>query len=90
MEGLMDAAIKAAVDDWTAMDVADMWSFTVINDYIEKHEDALVAFGMFVRGMRVRPVRIVQLEFHHTMEGMRGIICMNVEILKQKIKWTLL
>lgn len=32
----MNAAIKAAVDDWTAMDVADMWSFTVINDYIEK------------------------------------------------------
>jgi|JI10StandDraft_1071094.scaffolds.fasta_scaffold57999_2 hypothetical protein len=60
----------------------------VINSYISKYESIFVSFGMFFKGLRILPVHTGDLEsnYHHTLAGMRGIICMNLHILKNKIK----
>lgn len=47
-----------------------------------------ISFGFFIKGLRCKPVGTDDLKFsyHHTLDGFRGIISMNVHVLKQKIK----
>ena len=83
MEGL-DAAIRAAVKDW---EECNFYSSEQINTYIDHHEMALVSFGGFYRGMRIKPVQSDRLEvdFHFTLNGMRGVISLSVHRLRQKV-----
>ena len=84
-EGLINAAISAAIVEWTE---AAQWFPEDMNRYISRHEGTFVSFGMFVRGTRVRPVATAFLDrdYHHTLDGMRGIICMNLALLRLKQK----
>ncbi len=60
-----------------------------INIYIDEHESTLVTFGLFPRGLRVISAEhtgMLHNGYHHTVDGMRGIISMNVELLRRKIQ----
>jgi hypothetical protein len=86
MEGpvdLIQQTITTAINEWLACDEHDR---DAVNSYLDRHESTFVAFGMFIRGMRIRPVysTSLKLEFHHTPDGMRGIICMNISMFIAK------
>lgn len=84
MEGpgnLIQQATISAINEWLECDVHNR---DAINSYLSRHEFTFVTFGMFIRGMRIRPVHEPILDFHHTPDGMRGIICMNLAILRTK------
>jgi len=51
-----------------------------VNQYIDKHESTFITFGLFVRGLRVKPIPTDKLmyEYYHTVDGMRGILTMNL------------
>jgi len=53
-----------------------------LNAYIDKHENILACFGLFLRGTRVTG-RIT--EFHETFEGVMGIVSMNIQVLRIKM-----
>ncbi len=82
MEGL-EIAISTAMSDWKD---CNFWSSDEMNQYLTRHESTFLSFGAFVRGMRVKPVATdaLQSEFHHTLDGMRGVISMNIAILRVK------
>jgi hypothetical protein len=83
MEGLIKNAILTAIDEWSGvLNKDDM------NKYLDRHESTFVTFGLFLRGTRVHTLDVDEctLKSHYTYEGMNGIICMNLEILRMKIK----
>jgi hypothetical protein len=84
MEGLQ-SAISVAVDDW---EKCDIWSIEQVNNYLTRHETTLASFGLFTRGLRIRHILdsdLTSTDFHRTLDGMRGIISMNVAVLRQKM-----
>lgn len=81
MNGLLiRECIKAAVNEWD--NAGGMFSNESLNRFIEKHEGTMVTFGMFVRGLRVKPQTT---EYHEKLDGVLGIVSMNMYILRAKI-----
>ena len=81
MEGL-EYVISSAICDW---EQCDLHSHKQINKYIEQYENVFVTFGLFQRGLRIKPVSSDRLiyEYHHTLDGVKGIVSLNVAILRQ-------
>lgn len=73
--------------DWKLLNeyVFDMQA---INTFIDKWEMILISSGHFVKGMRVRPVSTNELSNsrHCTIDGMLGILSMNILVLKSKLE----
>lgn len=84
MEGVL-LCLKAAVEDWNNVDFN---SRDNMNLFIEKHESTLITFGMFPKGLRIIPVKTEDLQnsFHRTPDGIRGILSMNIEILRRRVQ----
>ena len=59
-------------------------SVDCVNTYIEKHESALVLFGLFPRGLRVRYDPQGRVPNHNTLDGVFAILSMNMEIIEKK------
>ena len=76
--------MKSFVDEWKSINTYDR---TCINRYIEKYEGLLVGSGAFVKGIRIKPVNSEQLSTmrHYTLDGVLGILSMNVELIKNKL-----
>jgi hypothetical protein len=75
--------MEDAISDWSDV---DQWNAASFNDYLEKHETTLTFYGLFPKGLRVKGTHDVQNDFHHTIDGMRGIICMNLQLFRNKIR----
>lgn len=80
MDVVINAAISAAIREWDE---------DALNRYLDKHESTFLSFGLFVRGLRssastVMPSRYKRC-FHNTPDGIRGIISLNVALLRQKL-----
>jgi hypothetical protein len=81
----MDEMIKNAINDWET--IVD-YSHATLNRYADLYESLFITVGLFIRGLRCKAVKTDDLQFsyHYTLDGFRGILCMNVDILKRKIK----
>ena len=53
----------------------------VLNTFIQKHEDVLVAYGNFMDGLRVKTGLV---DAHECFNGVLGIVSMSVARLKIK------
>ncbi len=75
----------AAVDEWDEH-IAKYGGFGEIrvNTYIEKHEATFVCSGLFLGGLRVKSG--YNLKPHETIDGVAGIVSMNVEVLRNRNK----
>lgn len=85
MEGQLEKIMESAINDW---ENCDMFSAAKLNDYIERYEDLFITLGFFQKGLRIRPVPSSMLitSYHHTLDGMKGILSLNVAILRRKIE----
>jgi hypothetical protein len=57
-----------------------------INAFVDRWEGVFLTFGLFVKGTRVRPVSTGELQnhYHHTPDGMRGILSLNMAMFRAK------
>lgn len=80
----MEGLLQKLIDDWVNCNVHNAGA---INNYLDIHESALVTFGFFIRGLRIIPVKTDSLLFNYdqTIDGMRGIIAMNVKLIRSKL-----
>ena len=80
---ILDALLGPLTADWKALDTQSM---DAINAFIDRWETAFVTIGLFVIGLRVRPVRTPELHDcrHCTIDGMLGILALNMTVLKTK------
>jgi hypothetical protein len=76
--------ISAAITDW---EIVNAWNTEAVNQYITRHESTLLTFGLFMRGLRVSPVStdLLHRDYYRTLDGVRGIITMNIAILRIKL-----
>ena len=76
--------LRATVENWDKLNregrlINEYW----INDFIDRHESVLLTYGLFVSGIRVRESQNNSL--HHTVQGVLGILSMNIELFRRKI-----
>lgn len=78
----MNDITNAAVEDW---EKRSTWSTEVLNAYLDKHEDTFVTFGLFPKGLRAITSNCTERIPHHKrIDGLLGIVSMNIEIIKAK------
>lgn len=75
--------MEDAISDWGNV---DEWNAALINEYLDKHETTLTFYGLFPKGLRVTGAHDVQNDYHRTIFGMRGIICMNLQLFRNKLR----
>ena len=80
---ILNDAVKQILTDWKYIDPFDNVS---VNQFIDKYEFIFMTYGLFFRGLRVEPVSTDDLSDsrHKTLDGVLGILSMNICILKKK------
>ena len=78
--------INNAIEEWERLDYYNYYNRNSVNTFIDKYESVLVSCGMFMRGLRVEPVPTNELaqNRHKTLDGVLGILSMNMYIFKEK------
>ena len=79
--------LKEAVDEYDAtfpgcICASDLW-----NKFIDKYEDEFLTFGKFIHGLRAVPdgTGTIDTPAHLRVEGVAGIVSMNIEIFRRII-----
>lgn len=87
--------ISAAVKEWDEHEKKYPWGIESLNEYISRHESTFETFGKFTRGLRVKLFNpntgqpLAKVPRHETMDGVLGIVSLNIYILRLKINPTL-
>jgi hypothetical protein len=66
------------ISDWNRI---NRHNEEAVNDFLEKHESVFLSFGLFMKNLRIEKTG----KDHNTLEGVRAIISMNIEILHKKL-----
>ena len=80
--GKWDNVLSLDSDDWNEKYDSDGADY--INNFIDKHEEIFLGFGLWVRGLRIK-FGDHSAKPNETTEGVLAIISLNVEIFRRKI-----
>jgi hypothetical protein len=79
--------LQAVVDDWDdhiwLLNHKTAFDETVLNKFIDDHEDILVSFGLFLEGLRVKSNLYVR-ETHENFDAVLGIVYMSIKVIRNK------
>ena len=80
MDSPLTTLVDAAVEQW---DKRHSWNVDILNGYLEKYESIFETFGMFPIGLRAVD-STGRIPYHKRIDGLLGIVSMNIEIIKAK------
>ena len=80
---LIRQSVDACIRDWDVIENSEYgWSIDVMNTFLDTHEMTLQS-ASFVKGLRVLPG--TNVPYSQKIEGMLGIVEMNIRILKSRL-----
>ncbi len=76
--------IRIIIKEWEDRSCSTGFNMQLLNDFIKKYETAFLSTGAFIKDIRVKEGQ--NLKFRENLNGVLGIVSMNIEILRNKIK----
>ena len=80
---MMQVVIETTLKVWNELVSTSSLNMSNVNEFIDEYEFVLCQYGSFLKGLRADPN---SNEYHKTIEGVLGIVSMNMEMMKLKLK----
>lgn len=86
MQGSIEVYMSAVIEEWDKqMKTYGAFTSSGLNKFIETHEFQLLACGeKITKGLRVKENPRLP---HETLDGVLGIVSLNIEIIRRKLKF---